>query len=211
MGKKFSGLPYDADESICEYCKEIVYISDMIGFHLEMNEDTASANLATAYMLIHETLMLFSLIRYYWDKGLKNDLSEGLFIKDGPLTLRGQYSKLVPLIRNFLNFSKENGCLVHIVGQEKTGILADHLETFAKKIKPNIKGELPTFAILSHETVQKEIYRTHDAKNPYGSRTNYGEKIFVKLDPFHQMVISVQLGCIMISQISLEIPQILLD
>jgi hypothetical protein len=188
------GLPYDLDEAPCEHCGQEVYISDMIGFHLEMGEDAAPNSLATAYMLVHETLMLFSFIRHYWEAGWKKDLSEALFIKDGPLTLRGQYSKLVILIRGFLEFAKKEGYPIHILGQEKTGVLVDHLETFAMQIKPNIKGELPTFTILSHETVQKEIYRAHDPKNPYGNRTNYGEKIFVKLDPFHQMVISVPTG-----------------
>lgn len=188
------GLPHDADEGVCEHCGEVVFISDMIGFHLEMGEDAAPESLATAYMLVHETLLLFSFIRHYWQAGWKRDLSEALFIKDGPLTLRGQYSKLVDPIRNFLEFSKNQGCPIHIMGQERTGVLADHLETFAKQIKPDSRGESPTFSILSHETVQKEIYRAHDPKNPYGSRTNYGEKLFVKLDPYHHMVISVPTG-----------------
>ena len=145
-------------------------------------------------MLVHETLLLFSFIRHFWEAGWKKDLSEALFIKDGPLTLRSQYSKLVIPIRNFLEFAKNDGCPIHILGQEKTGVMVDHLETFAKQIKPDVKGEPPSFAILSHEVVQKEIYRANDPKNPYGSRTNYGEKLFVKLDPFHQIVISVPTG-----------------
>jgi hypothetical protein len=192
--KTDTSLSYDIDESPCEHCGNEIYISDMVGFYQEMSEDAAPESLATAYMLVHETLMLFSFIRHYWEAGWKSDLSEALFIKDGPLTLRGQYSKLVILIRSFLEFAKKEKCPIHIVGQEKTGVLVDHLETFANQIKPNIKGELPTFSILSHETVQKGIYRAHDPKNMYGSRTNYGEKIFVKLDPYHQIVISVPTG-----------------
>jgi hypothetical protein len=80
------------------------------------------------------------------------------------------------------------------MGQEKTGTLVDHLETFARQIPPLKKGDAPTYACLSHQIVQKEIYRTHDPKNSYGLRTNYGEKIFVKLDPHHHMVISVPTG-----------------
>jgi hypothetical protein len=189
-----AGIEYDLDNSVCEHCNCEVYLSDMIGFHLEMGEDAAPDSLASAYMLVHETLLLFSFIRHYWEAGWKKDLAETLFIKDGPLTLRGQYSKLVILIRNFLEFAKNNECPIHIMGQEKTGVLVDHLETFAKQIKPDEKAESPSFAILSHTVVQKEIYRIPDPKNLYGSRTNYGEKLFVKLDPFHQMVISVPTG-----------------
>ena len=42
----------------------------------------------------------------HWDV-LRAELTDTLFIKDGPLTLRGQYSKLVPPIRDFLQFAKD--------------------------------------------------------------------------------------------------------
>ena len=40
----------------------------MIGFHLEMGEDQAPESVATAYMLMHETLLLFSIVRHFWDR-----------------------------------------------------------------------------------------------------------------------------------------------
>ena len=193
-GQETSGLPYDADKSPCEHCGGELYISDMIGFHLEMGYDAAPSTVATAYMLVHETLLLFSFIRYYWEQDWKKDLSEALFIKDGPLMLRGQYSKLVPLIRDFLEYARNHGCPVHIMGQEKTGTLVDHLETFSRQVPPIKNGDNPSYACLSHQTVQREIYRAHDPKNPYGLKTNYGEKVFVKLGPHHHMVISVPTG-----------------
>jgi len=44
-------------------------------------------------------------------------------------------------------------------------------------------GESPTAAVLTQEYVRKEVYRTGDIANPYGSRTNWGEKVYVKPDP----------------------------
>lgn len=192
--KETSGLPYDTDESACEHCEKLVFLSDMIGFHLEMSEDAAPDSIASGYMLVHETLLIFSFIRHYWEQGWHKDLSEALFIKDGPLTLRGQYSKLVPAIRNFLEYAKNNGCPIHLIGQEKTGALVDCLNSFSKFIKPNCNDDLPCYAVLSHKTVQEDIRRTPNPKNPYGKRTNYGEKVFIKLNPHHHMVISVPIG-----------------
>lgn len=193
-GKEVHGLPYDCDEASCESCGKTVMLSDMIGFHLEMSEDSAPDSVANGYMLVHETLLMFSFIRHYWEKKWHKDLSDALFIKDGPLTLRGQYSKLVPLIRDFLEYAKSNNCPIHIIGQEKKGVLLDCLSCFAKFMNPMNKHELPSYAILPHKTVQEDIRRCPDPKNPYGKRTNYGEKVFVKLNPYHHMVISVPVG-----------------
>lgn len=68
----------------------------MIGFHLDMDEESAPDSVASSYMLVMETLMLFTAIRVHWQHSDKRVLSDTLFIKDGPLSLRGQYSKLVP-------------------------------------------------------------------------------------------------------------------
>ena len=34
-GEDVAGLPYDADEGECEHCRGHLYLSDMIGFHLD--------------------------------------------------------------------------------------------------------------------------------------------------------------------------------
>ena len=88
---KIAGLPFNADTSVCEHCGESVYLSDMIGFHLDMGEDAAPDTVATAYMLIHETLLLFTGIRYFWERKKYGVLAKTLFLKDGPLTLRSKY------------------------------------------------------------------------------------------------------------------------
>lgn len=48
--------------------------------------------------------------------------------------------------------------------------------------------------MLSHKYVREEVYRTPDLVNPYGYRTNYGEKVFVKLDPYSWMVLNAPTG-----------------
>jgi hypothetical protein len=188
------GLPYDADAGTCEHCGGEVYLSDMIGFHLEMGEDQAPDSVATAYMLVHETLLLFSVVRHFWDRGDLASLRNILLIKDGPLTLRGQYSKLVDNIRNLLAYARDQGCPIHIIGQEKTGRFVDHLDEIQRFTKPQSKGDLGRYAMLSHRYIRQEVDHAPERVNPYGLKTNYGEKVLVKLDPYTHMVLSVPTG-----------------
>lgn len=188
------GLVFDADDGQCPKCKNVVFLTDMIGFHLDMGEDSAPESVASAYMLIMETLMLFTAIRFYWDAADKTLVSETLFIKDGPLTLRSQYSKLVPPIRTFMEFAKTQGRTIHVIGQEKTGTFSDHLSSIVRFAAPHARDEKPTYTVLTHEYVRREVYRAPDLSNPYGLRTNWGEKAYVKVDPGTYMVINVPTG-----------------
>jgi hypothetical protein len=186
--KEISGLPYDADDGICEYCNGHLYLTDMIGFHLEMGEDTSPDSVSTAYMLIHETLMLFTGIRFFWEKKKFEVLSNALFIKDGPLTLRSQYSKLAIPIRRLFEYAKYNDISINVMGQEKTGAFVDHLEIISRKAPKN------SVFLPSNEYIRKEIQHRPERSEPYGSRTNYGNKLFVKLNEYHHMVLSVPTG-----------------
>lgn len=187
-GHKVDGLPHNADEGKCAQCNGHLYLSDMIGFHLEMIEESAPDSVSTAYMLIHETLLLFTGIRYFWERRKYNVLKQSLFLKDGPLTLRGQYSKLVIPIRKFIKFAHQNGIPVYIAGQEKTGAFVDHLELISKKA-PSISVFVP-----SNDYIRKEIQQRPERSEPYGKRTNYGNKVFVKIDNYHYIVLSVPTG-----------------
>lgn len=189
-----SGLPFDSDEDRCPICKQVVFLSDLLGFHLDMDEDSAPDSVASSYMLVMEHLMLFTAIRLLWGHTDASLVAETLFIKDGPLTLRSQYSKLVPNIREFLQFARDAGRPVHVIGQEKTGAFVDHLQSVVPFVAPHARGEAGSFAVLDHNYVRREVYRSPDLSNPYGKRTNWGEKLFVKLDPGMSMVLNVPTG-----------------
>jgi hypothetical protein len=188
------GLPYNVDEGVCPNCKKTVFLTDMIGFHLDMDEESAPDSVALAYMLIMETLMLFTAIRVLWGHTDKNLVTNTLFIKDGPLTLRSQYSKLVPNIREFLQHAKNTLRPIHVIGQEKSGAFFDHLASVVHFASPQERGQSPSFAVLSHEFVRREVHRSPDLANPYGKRTNWGEKVYLKIDPGTYMVLNVPTG-----------------
>jgi len=187
-GEEYQGLPYKSDEGKCERCGGHLFLTDLFGFHLEMGEDTAPESIATAYMLVHETLLLFTGIRYFWERNKFNVLSDSLFLKDGPLTLRGQYSKLVIPIRRFLEFAQEKGVNIFIAGQEKTGAFVDHLEIIHRE------APIGSVFVPDNDYIRREIQHKPERSEAYGLRTNYGNKVFVKSDDYHHMVLSVPTG-----------------
>ncbi len=189
-----NGIAYDQERSNCPHCGQEVLLTDMIGFHLEMTEESAPESLASAYMMVMEHIMLFTLIRLLWDNRDSNLVSETLFIKDGPLTLRSQYSKLIPNIREFLQFAKDKARPIHVIGQEKSGAFFDHLASITKFAAPKEANQPMHYAVLSHDYVRNEVYRAPDLTNPYGKRTNWGEKLYVKMEPGTQMVLNIPTG-----------------
>lgn len=181
-------LPYDADEGSCPSCGNHILLTDMLGFHLEMAEDSAPQSLAMSYMAVHETLLLFTAIRYFWQER-RETLAKCLFVKDGPLSIRAQYSKLVNPIRRFLRHASDSGYPVHLIGQEKTGVFLDHLKVLGKNGTTTNCLFIPDGSYIS-----REIYHRPDPKTPYGRDTNYGVKVFVKIDSYHQMVLNIPTG-----------------
>lgn len=184
---KNATLPYDAETEACPFCGKAIHITDWLGFHQEMAEDSAPEGIATTYMNIHETLLLFTAIRHYW-LHKKNILSQCLFVKDGPLSVRAQYSKLVEPIRQFLSYTRDQGYPIHILGQEKTGRFFDHFQFIQKEAPPK------SFFIPGDTYIKKQIQHRPLEGATYGKDTNYGAKIFVKLSDYHAMVLNIPFG-----------------
>lgn len=192
MKKVNTGIEYDKEKDTCEHCGKEVFLTDMIGFHLDMDEDSAQVVVSSSYMMIMELLMLFTVIRLHWEHNDKSLVSETLYIKDGPMTLGRQYSKLVPKIRKFLDFANKDGRPIHIIGCEKSGEYFDYLNAIKKFLK--LKEKEVKYAVLNHEYIRKEIQRAPEHINPYGYRTNYGEKVFIALDNNTHMVLNMSPG-----------------
>lgn len=177
-------LPYDAEQGTCSKCGKPLFITDMLGFHLDMVEEAASDTIATAYMSIHETLLLFTGIRLYWEDN-REILKRCLFVKDGPLQIRAQYSKLVEPIRRFLRYAFQHGVPIFILGQEKTGYFVEHLELIGRDV-PSRQLFVP-----DHKYICEQIQHRPASGAPYGKDTNYGAKIFVMLNDRYRLVLNV--------------------
>lgn len=177
-------MSFDAEEGKCATCGKTIFITDMLGFHLEMSENAASESVATAYMNIHETLLLFTGIRYFWESN-RDILRRCLFLKDGPLQIRAQYSKLVNPIRNFLLHAYSQGYPISIVGQEKTGIFTDHIHLIGKNAPSK------HFFIPDHAYICEQIQSRPPSGAPYGKDTNYGAKVFVIMNERCRLVLNI--------------------
>lgn len=184
---KEATLSYDSDKGPCPTCGDELLLTDMLGFHQSMGQDYAPDSIASDYMGIHETLLLFTGVRHYWENNRKV-LDRTLFIKDGPLSIRAQYSKLVNPIRRFLSHARTSGTPIYMVGQEKTGAFADHL-TLIRDAAPAGHMFIP-----GHNYIRENIQHRSTAGAPYGKDTNYGAKVFIKLTNYHSIVLNVPTG-----------------
>jgi hypothetical protein len=132
-------MPYNAEKGKCPNCGKGLSLSDMLGFHQAMGEGSAPHSVASDYMSVQETLLVFTGTRYFWENSI-DTLKTALFIKDNPLSIRAQYSKLVNPIRRFLRFAQQQGVEVCLIGQEKSGAFWDHLELI---------GDYPSAKVLA--------------------------------------------------------------
>lgn len=180
-------LPYDVEVGKCPKCGQDIFVTDMLGFHLEMADDSAPDSVALSYMNIHETLLLFTGIRYFWENN-RAVLPTCLFVKDGPLSIRAQYSKLVNPIRRFLSLALKAGVTVSLLGQEKSGAFADHLQQIGED------APIGSVFIPGHNYIREEIQHRPIAGADYGKDTNYGAKVFVRLNERHKFILNIPTG-----------------
>lgn len=184
--KDLATLNFDEEKGNCPNCRGEIFITDLFGIHFNMTEDYAKNQVASDYMSISETLMIFTPIRYFWDNN-KEVLKKCLFVKDGPLALRATLSKLSEPIRNFFSYAKLKGIEVSMIGQEKSGQFYDHLQLIGTSAPVN------SIFIPDNDYIHKEIQHSNST-GVYGQDTNYGAKIFYKLNDYHKMVLNVPTG-----------------
>jgi hypothetical protein len=116
-------------------------------------------------------------------------LRRTLFVKDGPLLLRAQLSRLVEPIRAFLRFLHEQGRTVHLVGIEKSGDLVDHLPLLRGVLVERGDFFLPTVRYL-HERIEGVPF----VAEQYRNRVQYGAKVVVRLGRDHVVAFNVPTG-----------------
>lgn len=179
-------LPIDAEKGNCPRCKGEIFITDLFGLHLTMQEDYAPNQVASDYMAVSETLMIFTPIRYYWENN-REILKDCLLTKDGPLALRATLAKLAAPIRRFFKFAKEAGYEISMLGQEKSGAFFDHLQLIGKN------APVRSVFIPDNSYIRNEIQHSN-LSGVYGADTNYGAKIFVKYSDYHKSVLNVPTG-----------------
>lgn len=184
--KNVATLPYNEEKGNCPECNAEIFITDMFGLHQTMTDDYAANQVASDYMGVSETLMIFTPIRYYWESK-KEILKNCLFVKDGPLSLRATLAKLSAPIRRFFEFAKSKGIDVAMIGQEKSGQFFDHLQLIGNA------APVGYCFIPDNKYIQEQI-KHNNTSAIYGADTNYGAKLFVKMNEYHKMVLNIPTG-----------------
>lgn len=179
-------LAFDEEKGTCPDCGGEIFITDMFGLHLNMQDDYAPNQVASDYMAVSEMLMIFTPIRYFWEND-KEVLNDCLLVKDGPLALRATLAKLSAPLRRFFKFAKENGVEIAMIGQEKTGAFCDHLQLIGRDAPAG------NIFIPENSYIRNEIQHSN-LMGVYGSDTNYGAKVLIKLNEYHKMVLNIPTG-----------------
>lgn len=184
--KNVATLPFNEEKGNCPSCGNEIFITDMFGLHQSMTDDYAPNQVASDYMGVSETLMIFTPIRFYWENR-KEVLKNCLFVKDGPLSLRATLAKLSAPIRRFFDYAKSQGIEVAMIGQEKSGQFFDHLQLIGNS------APVGSCFIPDNKYIQEQI-KHNNTTAIYGADTNYGAKLFVKINDYHKMVINIPTG-----------------
>jgi len=184
--KNVATLPFDEEKGECPECSGEIFITDMFGLHQNMTDEYAPNQVASDYMAVSEMLMIFTPIRFYWENK-REVLKNSLFVKDGPLSLRATLAKLSAPIRRFFEYAKSKGIEVAMIGQEKTGQFVDHLLLIGDT------APVKHCFIPDNKYIQEQV-KHRNTTAIYGADTNYGAKLFVKMNDYHKMVINVPTG-----------------
>ena len=110
-----------------------------------------------------------------------------MFVKDGPLSLRATLAKLSAPIRRFFEYAKLKGYNVALIGQEKSGQFYDHLQLIGNS------APVHSYFIPDNNYIQEQI-KHNNTSAIYGADTNYGAKLFVKMNDYHKMIINIPTG-----------------
>src|SRR6266487_1827978 len=171
----------------CPKCYYYNTLSDYVGFVQSPPEDWAKEEAAISLRNVMETLLLMNFLKLYANRPII--LKRTLFVKDGPLLLRANLSRLIEPIRAFLKYLKDVGREIHIVGIEKTGDLVDHIPQIRRTLKEPGDYFLPTVKYL-----QEHIHGIPFIEDKYRNRVQYGSKVIVRLSSDHIVVFNVPTG-----------------
>lgn len=180
-------LPKDAYNFQCPECGFNHRLSDYLGIAQRMPDNWSREEAASSLRNAMETLTLFHFVFRYWDK--PDILSQILFLKDGPLLLRAQLSRLVEPIRDLVETLKAAGTRLNLAGIEKNGELVDHIEDIKKHLQEPGDYFLPSVAYMFEEVAGI----TFDPAR-YRNRVQYGSKVVIRLGPDHVIPIDVATG-----------------
>lgn len=182
-------IPKSQIEFSCDNkkCKEKLNIVDYLAFLTESAEDQSDDKVARDVMLMMEHLTLIYYLKELNDNG--ENLEDYLILKDGPLLLSGQYSRLVDPIREYLYFLKSSGKSFNFIGVEKSGTFFNHVS----EVKTALDEVDSVFIPTNHYIFEKIKYSASN-DTEYGNKVLYGSKLFYSPDGKRVFVLTIPIG-----------------
>lgn len=184
---------FDTELDKCSICGTDLYLTDTLSFHTDMDIDQASIAMPSRYMTILEHLLLFSAIRLLLENKRYDLINKSIFIKDGPLMLPSQYSRLVPQIRSLIEFLKNKNIKLKLFGQEKSGALVEYLDDFSEYLRHRDFGK-SYYRVLTHGEIHADVLSRKISNHVYGERTNWGEKVLFVIAHSRKYVLNIPTG-----------------
>ncbi|MCL4552040.1 MAG: hypothetical protein M1305_00575 [Candidatus Marsarchaeota archaeon] len=180
-------IPRSTLQFRCPHCGELHTLSDYLSIAQGPPHDFATEEAAISLRNIMESLYLMRFLKTYKDRPVL--LQRTLFVKDGPLLLRAQLSRLIEPIRAFLKYLKDQGTSIHVVGVEKTGDLVDHIPLISHTLNEPGDFFIPTVRYLL-----ERILGVPYVEAEYRNRVQYGSKVVVRLGPDHVVAFNIPTG-----------------
>lgn len=169
---------------VCPKCKEKLFLTDVFRFHEVVDNEIGAGGIESYLGSILEHIVLIHLLRIILDTK-PSILNETIFLKDGQLAFFGQTANLHKPMRSLTSFLLTNHNL-YLAGLEKTGAFVENADEIAERLKPG------TALILNNDYIYKFIIPGKaNSKEPYGSTTYYGSKLFYKADDNRLYVITL--------------------
>jgi len=178
-------LPRNTVEFACRNCGQTITVVDYLGFDREVNEDSNEDVVARNLMLALEHLTVIDYLRRMLDKNPAM-ARRTLLLKDGPLMLAGQYSRLAEAIRSYLNWLTHEGVEYYLVGVEKSGAFVTHAHYIGEPLRAPGRVFVP-----GNDYILSRIKHTDPGTTKYGERVLYGAKALVGLDERNVVVLNV--------------------
>lgn len=178
-------LPRNMVEFNCRRCGREITVVDYLGFEREVNEESNEDAVARSLMLALEHLTVIDYIRRMLDKNPAM-LKRTLLLKDGPLMLAGQYSRLAEAIRSYLNWLNHEGIEYYLAGIEKSGAFVTHAHYLGEALRAPGRVFVP-----GNGYILSRIKHMDPGTTKYGERVLYGSKALVGLDERNVAVLNV--------------------
>ena len=181
----------------CRSCGVVLTLVDYLGLLTDATEATSDSAVAMNLKGVLEHLTLLTLLRRIVDAGGSGrDAGEAagtqpnrvLLLKDGPLMLRGQSTRLVSAVRGYLRHLDSAGVRFHLAGVEREGSFVNH----CTQVDPWLtEAGVGGVFVPDNRYILERVKHAGGASAVYGRRGLYGSKAFCRVEERTTLVLSV--------------------